>query len=293
MALPEWRSVDKRSSCHFLSYAVYSSRLHRPLAALPSVLLGQGQALDARRLTLGTDTLAVYTIRGNDTTLTGLIVDDLTLRTDGTRSLLVRTYRTEDRVLGSSLDTLIDAFPHLAPVRHRSSSDRGRERLDFRDGRVDGFLILANGDSVRVDAPLPRAAINASSFDIALRASPLSSNWSGDLRAFLSTSRTVVALHARVAGAEKIGGALCWRVEAEFAGLPVTFWIAQTSRRLCQQIMVIRPDLQILFAPRRATRGPRGLHNDSLELAGRRSAYAGRSPGPRPPADSVRALGNG
>lgn len=227
------------------------------LTALPSVLLSQGATLDARQLTLGADTLAVYAIQGNDTTLTGLIIDDLALQTEGDRSLLVRTYRTQDRILGSRLDTLIDEFPHLAPVRHRSITDSGRERLDFAPGRVDGLLVLANGDSVLVDASLPSAAINASSFDIALRSSPLSPDWAAELPAFLANSRTVVALHARVAGVEKIGEALCWRVEAEFTGLPVTFWIDQTTRRICQQLMIIRPDFQILFAPRPATRDSR------------------------------------
>ena len=232
-----------------------SAFLLAALLATPAVLRGQNAAPDAGALRLGADTLAVFVIQGADTTATGLVVDQLAVRTDGGRSLLVRTYLTQDRVLGARLDTLVDEFPHLAPVRHRSRTDQGFEHLDFANGRVQGTLYLANGDSVPVDVALPSPVINASTFDIALRSTTLSEGWSAEFSAFLPSSRTVVTLHARVAGVEEIGGSSCWRVEAEFTGLPVTFWIDQSTRRICQQVMVIRPDFRILFAPQRATRG--------------------------------------
>ncbi|MDQ3951257.1 MAG: hypothetical protein M3282_13065, partial [Gemmatimonadota bacterium] len=50
---------------------------------------------------------------------------------------------------------------------------------------------------------------------------------------------------------DRIGTALCWRVDAEFTGMPVTFWVDQQSRRLCQQVMHVQPGVQILFAPAR------------------------------------------
>lgn len=224
------------------------------LLAVPVGCHAQPPALDARTLRLGIDTLAVYAIRGTDTTLTGMIVDELTLRSAGDRQLLVRTYHSRDRLLGTNADTLIDEFPTLAPVRHRSWRDGGSEHLEFELGRVRGFLRLANGDSVVVDQSVPSQVINASSFDLALRAAELKPDWSGQFSAFLSNSRTIGSMSARVAGLDEVGGTTCWRVEAEFAGLPVTFWIDQDSRRLCQQVMVLRPDLKILFAAPRATR---------------------------------------
>jgi hypothetical protein len=66
---------------------------------------------------------------------------------------------------------------------------------------------------------------------------------------FLASARVVSALRARVTGAETIGGEICWRVQVDFTGMPVTFWIGQTSRALRQQVMQIRPDVQILFRP--------------------------------------------
>ena len=225
------------------------------LPIFPAICLAQAPVPDASTLRLGADTLAVYAIRGSDTTLTGLIVDELTLHSEPGRQLLVRTYRTHDRLLGAGTDTLVDEFPSLTPVRHRSWRDRGGEQLDFSEGRVRGVLYLANGDSVVVDHPVPSAVINSSSFDLALRASALAPGWQATFPAFLSNSRSVTTLSARVAGLEEIAGAACWRVETEFAGLPVTFWIDRESRRLCQQVMVLQPDLRILFAAPRASRG--------------------------------------
>jgi hypothetical protein len=220
-------------------------------------LPAQDAAPDAGRLALGTDTLAIFAIHGTDTTATGMVIDHLRTHQSGDRALLVRTYRSNDQLLGTRLDTIVDQFPTLAPVRHRSRATRGSERLDFDVDRDTGVLHLANGDSVTVDQALATRIINSSSFDVALRASPLAEGWSAEIPAFLPTIRAVVNLRARVAGVDSIAGATCWRVEAEFAGTPVTFWIEQSTRKLRQQLMVIRPDFRILFAQPRPAQSSR------------------------------------
>jgi hypothetical protein len=110
-----------------------------------------------------------------------------------------------------------------------------------------GCVVLANGDSVPVDAALPELVFSGSSFDLVLRAAPLAAGWEADIPAFLPSTRTVVPLRARVAGSELIGGRRCWRVEADFAGSAVTFWVAEETRALCQQVLHIRPGVQIMF----------------------------------------------
>jgi hypothetical protein len=205
--------------------------------------------IDASRLALGADTLAVFRVRGDDTVRTGIIVDVLSIVERDGRRLLHRVYVTDDEVLGLSLDTIIDAMPDLTPVRHRRVSNRQGTSLDFAGGHVNGSITLATGETVPIAQEIPDGVIGAASFDIALRASPLAAEWSGDFPAFLEDSRTVGTLHARSAGIHTIAGETCWRVQAEFAGLPVTFWISTRSRRLRQQLIVIEPDFAILFAP--------------------------------------------
>lgn len=209
-------------------------------AEVPSVV-------DGRLIRPGTDTLASYLVRGTDTVLTGMIIDELkVLERDG-RGVLQRVYRSMDQALGSRLDTLVDVHKTLVPVAHRSLSDRMAESLDFADGRVSGSLLLANGVSVPVDMPLPPLTYNSSSFDLVLRASPLEEDWAATVPVFLPNTRASVDLRARVTGMEAIDGAACWRVEAEFTGMPVTFWVDAETRTLRRQVMLVRPDLEVLY----------------------------------------------
>lgn len=219
------------------------------VGALPALASAQRPVPgpDGRLLRLGVDSLAMYLVQGTDTTRTGTLRDELSVVREDGRELLRREYISIDRVLGTRVDTLVDVRADLRPVRHRSHTDRAVEAVDFAAGRATGWLRLANGDSVAVDAAAD--AFNASSFDLVLRASPLRDGWEATVPAFHPTTRAVMALRARVVGVEHVAQERCWRVQAEFGGTPVTFWIGQTSRALRRQVMQVRPDVQILFRP--------------------------------------------
>lgn len=229
-----------------------TSRSHAFAAALALALGGPAAAQsaapdpDARRLRPGVDSLAIYLVRGADTTRTGTLRDELAVVREAGRELLRRVYVSSDRVLGARVDTLVDALADLRPVRHRSRTERSAEALDFAAGRATGWLRLANQDSVGVDAAAP-GAYNASSFDLVVRASSLRDGWEATVPAFLPPARAVSPMRARVTGVEAIDGEPCWRVQAEFSGTPVTFWIGQATRALRQQVLQVRPDVQILF----------------------------------------------
>lgn len=199
------------------------------------------------RLALGTDSLAVYIIRGIDTTYTGLIRDELTVLESGGRQLLRRVYLTEDRVLGARSDTIIDEFASLRPVSVRSRASSGLEFLEFTAGRVTGWLRLPNGDSVTIDGLIPTDIYYSGSFDLVLRSAPLSPAWTASVRSYMTSARGVVPLTARVAGTERVDGRDCWRVEAHFSNLPVSFWIDRETRALRRQVMQPQAGLQIMF----------------------------------------------
>ena len=221
------------------------------LAVCSSAARGQSSGgvsgVDGRRIRPGTDSLAIYLVRGGDTTRTGVVRDEITVDRSGARPLLRRAYYSADRAIGTVVDTATDDLETLAPVRERSRTDRSAEFLDFEPGRVRGWLRLANGDSVPVDAGLPAAVYRASAVDLVLRAAPLAEGWSADVPAFMSSTRTVAPLHARVAALETVEGEPCWRVDAEFAGLPVSFWIARDSRALRRQLRYVRNGVQVLI----------------------------------------------
>jgi hypothetical protein len=207
---------------------------------------------DGRRLTLGVDSLAVYLIRGPDTTRIGMIVDDL--RQVETR--LIRIYRSTDAVLGSRLDTIVDEWPGLRPLGHRSVSQQLVHRLEFDSASVTGWIRLANGDSSDVDQPLPPGSVNGASLDVLLRATDLQPGERFTVPAFLVHTRTVVPLRGRVDRSEDLAGQPCWVVVTDFGGMPVTFWIDQRSRRLRQQFLQVGADTGVLFKDPGAAPGP-------------------------------------
>lgn len=230
---------------------------------LPVIVLAQAPAAssapapDGTRLRLHSDSLAVYYVDGPDTTHTGVLHDQLdTVRVRG-RLLLQRVYESRDRVLGSRVDTIVSDFRTLAPVRTRSRASHGFEFLDYGPGRVTGWLWLVNGNSIPVDVPLAQGTFDAATFDLVLRASSIGEGFAIAVPSFLASTRTVTTLTARLAGTETIGGEPCWRLDAVFGQLPVSFWIGQETRTLRRQVMHLRPGKQVFFAPFPAP-APRG-----------------------------------
>jgi len=203
--------------------------------------------VDGRRLQPGTDTLAVYVVRGGDTTRTGSVVDELRVIAGDDGAAIQRVYVTRDRVLGTGLDSIFDQLRTLSPIRERVSGTLRSGELAFLPGRVNGWMRFASGDSAAVEAPLTAGAYNAATFDLVLRAADLRAGWEADVQAFEPASRRVVPLMARVTGTERIDGHDCWRVAADFAGTDVTFWIDRDTRQLRQQVMDISPGVRMLF----------------------------------------------
>jgi hypothetical protein len=216
----------------------------------PSVVAAQNSSVpgvEAQRLRLGLDSMFISVVRGRDTIPTGMLWDDLRLVDEGGSSVLQRVYRSQDRILGTRVDTLVDQSNSLLALRHRSRTDRSHEFLNFSSGRAVGWVRLANGDSSIVDIAIPPAVYNGSSFDLVIRSSPLAEGWSTETPVFVASSRSMVPIQARLVGQEVVSGEHCWRVEADFGGMAVTFWIHEQTRDLWQQVMHVSPDVHILF----------------------------------------------
>jgi hypothetical protein len=50
-----------------------------------------------------------------------------------------------------------------------------------------------------------------------------------------------------VGGSEEIGGRPTWRVEADFVGMPVIFWIDKATRAIRRQVIRMGPDAMVLY----------------------------------------------
>lgn len=206
-----------------------------------------GPRPDARRLRLVSDSLEVYFVRMGQQKRTGVVVDRLdTVRVNG-QTMLRRIYRTTDEVLGHGVDTLVDAYSTLEPQSVRSRSDRVTERLDWQGNRLVGVVEEADKPSRAVDSPVPPGWYNSASFDLILRASPLAEGYEVAVPTFSGRQGSRV-MTAKVTGSESLEGqGDTWRLDADFAGLPVTFWISKTSRRLVRQVMHVGPGTEIVF----------------------------------------------
>jgi hypothetical protein len=221
----------------FLAVAATSALAQTPTRPQP----------DGRRLRLGTDSLEVYVIQMGQPQRTGYLIDRLdTVRVNG-ETMLRRIYRTSDAVLGSKVDTLVDALATLEPQSVWSRSDRGTERLDWRKDRVVGVAEEPDAPARSIDSPRPTGWYSSASFDLILRASPLADGYRISVPSFSGLQGSHV-LTANVAASEAVAGyGDTWRIEADFAGLPVTLWISKSSRRLVRQIMHLSPTLEIMF----------------------------------------------
>ena len=225
------------------------------LATTASSALAQAPAAphpDSRLLRLGSDSLEVYVVRLGEAKRTGSLIDRLdTVRVNG-ETMLRRIYRTNDTALGMSVDTLIDAFATLQPHSVRSHFGRGTETLDWQSSRVVGVVEESEGTPRSIDTPRPAGWYSSASFDLILRASPLADGYKVAIPSFSGRQGSYV-MTATVTGSEAIEGfGDTWRVEADFAGLTVTFWINKSSRRIVRQVMHVSPGLEIMFV---STRG--------------------------------------
>lgn len=221
-------------------------------ACFPSALGAQAEpvpGIDATRLPLGLDSLAMYVIRNGDTIRTGTVWDELRVDGEGASSRLVRVYRSSDRARGIRLDTIIDAFPSLAPIRSSSRGTVAAEQLSYSSGAITGWYRRAGGDSVALNVPLRSPVYGGASFDLVLRAAPLREGWRGEVPAFVGAGGAVWKLTAQVSGVDNVAGEDCWRIDADYAGSAVTFWVGQTSRRLCRQLIEVAPGMELLFVP--------------------------------------------
>ena len=207
---------------------------------------------NSRLLRLGSDSLEVYLVRLGEAKRTGSLIDRLdTIRVNG-ETMLRRIYRTNDTALGTSVDTLVDVFATLEPHSVRSHFSRGTEKLDWQPSRVVGVVEESEGAARSIDSPRPTGWYSSASFDLILRASPLADGYKIAVPSFSGRQGSSV-MTATVAGSEAIAGfGDTWRVEADFAGLTVTFWIDKSSRRVVRQIMHVSPGLDMMFVSTRS-----------------------------------------
>jgi hypothetical protein len=192
------------------------------------------------------DTLGIYLIRDADTPEAGFIIDELTLGEYANDSVLIRVYKTSS-AFGSGIDSLVNTHRALKPLLAHSTRDGGGQQLKFTTDRVTGSIWLPNGQEVQIDTHLPPNIIDSGSFDLALRASELAIGQTMAMQAFVANARAVLSLDADVARIEEVSGVDCWRVDANFVGVPVTFWISRADRSLVRQVMVLQPDLSMLI----------------------------------------------
>jgi len=204
--------------------------------------------LNPRRLQLTTDSLEIYLIRQGERQRTGTIVDALdTVRVNG-ELRLQRIYRRTDVVLGNGVDTLIDAYPDLKLRLVDSRSEGGGvEHTEWRNGRVVGVVEQSGNTARQVDTAAASGVYSSSSFDLILRASPLTQGYALTIPAF-SGRQGAKTLSAKVTASETLPqlGAT-WRVEADVGGRSATFWISKDSRRLVRQLVRVTPAIEVLF----------------------------------------------
>jgi hypothetical protein len=221
------------------------------ITLLASVVQAQAKPvarLDPGLLRLTTDSLEVYVVRQGDQQRSGTIVDALdTMRVNGELRFR-RVYARTDIALGNGIDTLVDAFGDLTLRMVDSRSEGGGvEHLEYRNGRIVGSVEQSGAATRPVDTGASGGGYSSASFDLVLRAAPLTNAYSVSLPAFSGRQGWKI-VSAKVAGSESLPqfGAT-WRINADFGGRTATFWITKDSRRLVRQLINVAPGIQILI----------------------------------------------
>jgi len=207
-----------------------------------------GARLDPGLLRLTTDSLEVYLVRQGEQHRTGTIVDALdTVRVNGELRFR-RIYTRTDALLGNGVDTLSDAFADITlRLVDSRSDDGGVEHVEWRNGRLTGFVEQRGQPARQVDLPSPKGTFSSASFDLMLRAAPLADRFTTMIPAF-SGRQGPKNLSAKVAGSETLPRfGPTWRIEADFGGRSATFWITKDSRRMVRQLIRAAPGVDILI----------------------------------------------
>lgn len=198
--------------------------------------VGAAHPPDGHLLPLQCDTFAIYYVWDTDTVRTGTVVD--VLRSEGDR--LIRVFDQADHALGPEFDSVISRVEDLAPVAYHGASDDRIAHLQFGASSITGWLRRENGDSVSLDLTRPAVVYDGFSYDLVVRASALEDGYQLTVPVFVLGPNSIVPITGRVTGSELVNGHDCWVFAADFAGMPVTFWIDKKTRALRRQFLKFR-----------------------------------------------------
>jgi hypothetical protein len=204
---------------------------------------------DGHLIVPGTDTFAVYLVRQGKRQRIAYVVDAIAVDVGAAGDTLLRREYSFVDERGSRVDTIVD---HRATLRMRRYWSRipsgGLNSVVFDDGHLTGSVSRL-GRAVAIDTLLPDGAYNGATLDLVLRSSPLALGYAVEVPSFIP-EHGVVPLRARVAALDTLAGdGVYWRVNADFAGLPATFWINRRTRKLGRQVLRPGNDVTLEFVP--------------------------------------------
>ena len=191
--------------------------------------------------------MSIAMIRGPDTIPAGQLWDEIRLLSDSDGQVqIMRSYRTINRIFGPHLDSTFALAPDLRPIRRWSSSESASDSIVYRADSAIGWAESQDGSRRIIGRQIPRDIVDPSSFDLIVRTAELSPDYNFSVQTYLASQDTVATLTATVVGAERVrqrDGSLvdCWRVQGDFANLPVTMWVDKVTRALVQETIRLSP----------------------------------------------------
>ncbi len=220
---------------------------------LAAPLCAQGLSLDIGRLTLGVDSMSISMLRSGTEVPVGSLWDELLIVPGpGDVAYAQRVYRTENRVFGPHLDTVVAVLPTLRLVYRRTIARIMTDSIGVAHDSLIGWTENADGVRKGIRRPLPIGVIDAGSFDLLVRGHDWTPGASFSVRAFLPGQDSLATLHAAFGAAERVRqrdgqDALSWRIDADFSGMAVTMWVDQHSRALVKEIIQVTPDIAMVM----------------------------------------------
>ncbi len=141
-------------------------------------------------------------------------------------------------------DSLVAAYPSLAPISQTSTGSGGAVTLTYADGRVVGTVAPTGGDAETIDVALEDPVFDASWLSEVARVLPLAEGYRATFLTYSPEGVTNVDL--AVTGQETVGGSTAWIIEATPAEGPSSMLAIDVETRELLRTQ-IQPQLGVLI----------------------------------------------
>lgn len=125
-------------------------------------------------------------------------------------------------------DSVVAAYPSLAPISQTASGGGATIEVDYADGAISGQVLTPSGEEIAIDEAIDGPVFSASFLSEVVRALPLAEGYEARLRAF-APGGGILSYTVEVTGQDEATGG--WTVAVTPEGAPPTIYVIDPDSR--------------------------------------------------------------